>query len=72
MKSLSNILQKITAVTLVIYQKHPQLYFLLNETPLFLDRNNKKPGICDFTQYLETLENQLKTFDSNVTLYPQQ
>lgn len=68
MERLPAILKKITSITLLIQQKHPQLYFLLNETPLFLKKENSNPGILDFMQYLETLENQLKTFDSTVPL----
>lgn len=67
MESLSTILTKITNITVLIRQKHPQLYILLSETPLFLNENKINPSVYDFSKYLETLENQLKTFD---TIYP--
>ncbi|RKT01946.1 hypothetical protein BCF58_1175 [Chryseobacterium defluvii] len=57
--------KKILKITVEIQKKFPELYDLLNETPLFLSDRKRKITIEDFRQYLLSIRMQQKTFEKN-------
>lgn len=61
------LINEIFSVTSIIQNKHLQLYFLLNETPLFLSNNSGGISKVDFQQYLETIKLLLETFEKAKT-----
>lgn len=61
-RSLKKLMKKILSVTMDIRNKFPALYEHLNETPLLIEHGNKEASLADFSQYLEALTLQLKTF----------
>lgn len=56
------VLAEIMAVTKTIQEKHPELYVLLMETPLFLCLNKEENSEADFLCYLESIKMQLEIF----------
>lgn len=62
-ESVKKTMTKIFAVTKTIQEKHPELYLLLNETPLFLSFSKNNNGLVEFLSYLESIEIQLKAFN---------
>lgn len=50
--NLQNLTGQIFNVTAKIQSLYPELYFLLNETPLFMSPNEKNITMKDFKQYL--------------------
>lgn len=65
MRNIHELEKQIFRVTYIIQQKFPQLYELLNETPLFLSYQEKEITIKELSQYLESLIAQLKTYEQN-------
>jgi hypothetical protein len=62
MVTQENLTSQIFTVTAIIQKKHPELYLLLNETPLFLSCKKNNVCIWDLEQYLESIKIQLITF----------
>ncbi len=60
---IKNLTRDILKVTSKIQEKFPELYVLLGETPLFLNRSKRTIETSDFEQYLTSLKMQLKTFE---------
>ena len=62
---MKELLEEIFAVTREIQVKHPELYKNLSETPLFLSENEPAGdlGTRDFKQYLDSLCEQLASFE---------
>lgn len=60
--NLQNLTRKIFKVTSKIQSSYPELYFLLNETPLFMSINEKDITVQDLKQYLASIRMQLITF----------
>ncbi|MGX9985052.1 hypothetical protein [Soonwooa purpurea] len=60
--NLQNLTKKIFKVTDKIQYSYPELYLLLNETPLFLSRREKGITVQDLKQYLASIRMQLITF----------
>ncbi|MFY7815038.1 hypothetical protein [Chryseobacterium daeguense] len=61
--NLQNLTGQIFNVTAKIQSLYPELYFLLNETPLFMSPNEKNITMKDFKQYLSSIRMQLITFE---------
>ena len=61
--NLQNLTRKIFKVTGEIQFSHPELYFLLNETPLFMSINQEDITVQDLKQYLSSIRMQLVTFE---------
>lgn len=57
---LKKMLSDILATTMKIRNRFPQLYQLLEETPLFFSADKKKVSLHDFEEYLNTIQTQLK------------
>jgi hypothetical protein len=69
MKSIDNLqdlTKKIFEVTVKIQTLYPELYFLLNETPLFMSQNEKYITPKDLKQYLTSIRMQLFTFEKEM------
>jgi hypothetical protein len=58
------LMNEIFRVTAQIQDELPELYKLLNETPLFLNRNERDITIGELAQYLESLNLQLFEYTS--------
>lgn len=63
--TFQNLTRKIFKVTTTIQSSYPELYFLLNETPLFMSSNEKNITLKDLKQYLTTIRMQLITFEKD-------
>lgn len=61
--NLQNLTRKIFKVKGKIQSSHPELYFLLNETPLFMFINQEDITVQDLKQYLSSIRMQLVTFE---------
>jgi hypothetical protein len=59
---ISELMKDIFQVASNIQVNYPELYLLLDETPLFLSNNNTTISSIDLKQYLRSLKMQLKTF----------
>lgn len=51
--------RKILEVTMRIKREYPDLYKLLNETPMIFSADSDEINIRDFEEYLKTIEAQL-------------
>ena len=60
------IMDEILRVTVRIQNELPELYKLLIETPLFLNRKEPEISIRELGQYLESLNLQLNEYTSNI------
>lgn len=67
--NIPNLTRKILKVTVEIQKEFPELYELLNETPLFFSNKEIKITIKDLRQYLVSLRMQQKTFEKGSNLY---
>ncbi|WBV60117.1 hypothetical protein PFY12_13875 [Chryseobacterium camelliae] len=63
--NLQALTREIFKVTTKIQSSYPELYFLLNETPLFMSPNEKSITLKDLKQYLATIRMQLITFEKD-------
>lgn len=61
--NLQALTRKIFKVTTKIQSSYPELYFLLNETPLSMSPNEKSITLKDLKQYLAAIRMQLITFE---------
>lgn len=61
--NIQNLTEEILNVTSKIQEKFPELYKLLNETPLFISYEYKGIRDIDLEQYLESLKIQFRTFE---------
>ncbi|MGD1320696.1 hypothetical protein [Chryseobacterium sp. 2R14A] len=61
--NLQNLTGQIFKVTTKIQSQYPELYFLLNETPLFMSPGEKNITMKDLKQYLSSIRMQLITFE---------
>lgn len=57
MKKLND---EILVITLIIKDKFPEYYALLDETPLHISNYNKAVNLDESEQYLRTIKAQLK------------
>lgn len=64
--TLQDLTKKIFEVTVKIQTSYPELYFLLNETPLFMTQNEKYITTKDLKQYLSSIRIQLITFQKEL------
>lgn len=64
--TLQDLTKKIFEVTAKIQTLYPELYFLLNETPLFMTQNEKYITSKDLKQYLSSIRIQLITFQKEM------
>ncbi|RNA62971.1 hypothetical protein D1631_14035 [Chryseobacterium nematophagum] len=64
-ETFQNLTRKIFKVTTKIQSSYPELYFLLNETPLFMSSNEANITVQDLKQYLTTIRMQLITFEKD-------
>ncbi|WP_106915337.1 hypothetical protein [Chryseobacterium aurantiacum] len=63
MNNISSLTRKIFKTTVEIQKKFPELYELLDETPLFFSAKEKNITIKDLRQYLISLRVQQKSFE---------
>jgi hypothetical protein len=64
--TLQDLTKKIFEVTVKIQTLYPELYFLLNETPLFITQNEKYITTKDLKQYLSSIRIQLIIFQKEL------
>lgn len=64
--TLQDLTKKIFEVTFKIQILYLELYFLLNETPLFMAQNEKYITTKDLKQYLSSIRIQLITFQKEL------
>jgi len=64
--TLQDLTKKIFEVTAKIQTLYPELYFLLNETPLFMTQNEKYITTKDLKQYLSSIRIQFITFQKEL------
>lgn len=60
--TVSILLLEILNITTKIQVRFPELYLLLEETPLFLDYQNAEIEIFNYQEYVESLKLQLQEF----------
>lgn len=58
-------IQEIFETTSLIQKESPELYELLNETPLFLTYKEKDISEINYEQYLQSLQSQLSDFEDS-------
>lgn len=58
-KNRKKILRKILSITLEIKSHFPELYLVLDETPLIMSLGHKGINISDLEEYQNTLQVQL-------------
>lgn len=58
-------IQEIFETTSLIQKGSPELYELLNETPLFLTYKEKDISEINYEQYLKSLQSQLSDFEDS-------
>jgi predicted transposase YbfD/YdcC len=64
--TVSILTKRILKKTLEIQKKFPELYELLDETPLFFSFTEKDITIKDLRQYLISLSMQQKSFEKRI------
>ncbi|RQO33762.1 hypothetical protein DBR39_22580 [Chryseobacterium sp. KBW03] len=64
--TVSILTKRIFKKTLEIQKKFPELYELLDETPLFFSFTEKDITIKDLRQYLISLSMQQKSFEKRI------
>lgn len=57
---IAQLTNKILTVTMEIKDHYPEVYLLLNESPILFPSDNKELNSNDFKEYLNTIESQLK------------
>ncbi|MBL3547105.1 MULTISPECIES: hypothetical protein [Chryseobacterium] len=62
----SSLTKEIFKTTVEIQKKFPELYELLDETPLFFSFTEKNITITDLRQYLVSLIMQQKSFEKSI------
>lgn len=62
-KKYKIVMKEILEITNKIQKNFPELYKLLGETPLFLNRQNSDITLKDYKQYAESLKTQLLEFE---------
>ncbi|GEN66471.1 MULTISPECIES: hypothetical protein [Chryseobacterium] len=62
----SSLTKEIFKTTVEIQKKFPELYELLDETPLFFSFTEKNISISDLRQYLVSLIMQQKSFEKSI------
>lgn len=63
------LMHEILMFTSRIMDESPELYRLLQETPLFLSPKDKHISIREFEQYLESLKSQFTAFRQPAVFY---
>jgi len=62
------IMTQIFLITEKIQSEFPALYAHLSETPLFLTYEDKDISTINYEQYLESIQQQLKTFIAKIAI----